>query len=715
MSAGKICEKPCETCKKEGLPLLLTRYAVFPKEAEMPALSGNLNDAALSTIPLGDHAQYGLRLLRSGYVYVFDEARKNDIITEGWSEYFVTSDSFFTKLSPRKYGGRTNPATEFACARNGYAPLAGVITIEKPKHAKAVWIGFSDVEWTDDTLNKHNDASYRDRHMTKIIITDGKVNPQPRTAPIEQVETRVPEFNLLNDNDGATTRRIREKINPWTPFPFNSRRFQTKQLSWLTKTQSFTDAIKAAYPQGGGAIVALMDPVGMAEEIAAMMEWRKVVFMSDEDVAKPKFAASVIASQEVAIKTRAKLDMLYKQEEAKDPWQAPEHWDPVSKRLLPEPDSHKRILLERAEARLEALEDAAKRPSLSPPGQAKPSQEKRDALYLELAAEEAWRKYTRLGNGKPRMDVAASEAWLKQHDKEFKQFDLDHIAPLAKGHAAWMQHTCMADHMTCNYDENDKASGVAYTNIVIKLLRHTTDKQPGYDLYRSWLNAGGFDNKNLLMRAMAFNQKELIAHAEKAAKDSIVDGRILPVASVTDALSIFMGKMPEAAKERLGILIGSLSGPILKHLHDLEAGNGSAGTLKAIKALTGGQYMRVTITGDQGQLITEIVEHIYELNPSLKKSSYKRQKLRGAVRKDIEKGKIPTTGAGGKLTLDILIDEDAVKLAGAQKLTGEARNAQLLKTFSEFENVKKISLNNYYAKMRQVISSAGESARAQPS
>ncbi|MFT4266673.1 MAG: hypothetical protein QM586_05530 [Xenophilus sp.] len=104
---------------------------------------------------LGAHATYGLRLLRSGYVYVFDRTYRD--------EYFVTADGFLTKMPPRpKTGSRPVPATEFACARSGAAPLAGVITIRNPKHASDVWIGFSDVEWTDATWELHENAAYRD-------------------------------------------------------------------------------------------------------------------------------------------------------------------------------------------------------------------------------------------------------------------------------------------------------------------------------------------------------------------------------------------------------------------------------------------------------------------------------------------------------------------------------------------------------------------------
>lgn len=141
-AAPKMCENPCETCAKEGLPLLLTRYALMPKETGAPALAGQLQDPDLAKVPLGQGAHYGLRLLRSGYVYVYDEARKH------FDEYFVTADGFMSKMPPRVWALKQQhkPATEFSCARNGAAPLANVITIRNPKHATKVWIAFSNAE-----------------------------------------------------------------------------------------------------------------------------------------------------------------------------------------------------------------------------------------------------------------------------------------------------------------------------------------------------------------------------------------------------------------------------------------------------------------------------------------------------------------------------------------------------------------------------------------
>ena len=279
--APTMCENPCETCSKEGLPLLLTRYALMPSEAKAPKLTGKLDSPDLQKVPLGSTSHYGLRLLRSGYVYVFDEKRNH------WDEYFVTTDGFLSKMPPRirALKQQAKPATEFRCARNGAAPLAGVITIRNAKHAGKVWIAFSDVEWTDAVLAAHMSASYRQRHMKCVTVSGGKVAAQADTAPLAQLERVVPEFKLPKT-------QAQNSFGQWCPHPYNSRHGGAAAL---------LQAAEKVRPGGGAAIVALHDPVGMATEIAALMEVRKTTFMNHKDVAKPRVAASTIASMEVRL------------------------------------------------------------------------------------------------------------------------------------------------------------------------------------------------------------------------------------------------------------------------------------------------------------------------------------------------------------------------------------------------------------------------------
>jgi hypothetical protein len=588
-----LCTLPCQTCAKEGLPLLLSRYAVLPAQAKLPRLMGPLSDPELDRIGLGEGAHYGLRLLRSGYVYVHDEARKH------WDEYFVTEDGYLTKLPPRLRAFRLHSpiSTQFRCARNGAAPLAGVITIAHPKHATRVWIGFSDVQWTDAVLERHQEPAVRQRHMVCITLRDGKVQPQAHTAPIEQVEQWLPEFRL-------TPQAGLQHFGAWCPYPFNSRH---------AARHNFLHAIAQARPGGGAAIVALHDPVGLAQEIAALMQARKTHFMNDPSVAMPHFAASSIASLESAVKEQARLQEI----DAAQQLAAHMIGHGGLANVLP---SYQHMVAQVAQ----------------------PS-----AAQLNQAAQRRWARYTHTRTGQLRVDQAASQAWMQRHEQQQREFQARHIHPLAQAHAAWMQHRFMSSQLNYNHDRHDPACGAAYTAIVAELLRYTTDEPPCHELYLRWLTSGQYAEDNLVMRAIGFNQAELIQQLQQAEAQP-VDGRAYPSDALMSAVAAFMEHMPAGARAHLAKLLAGLSGAALKYWDDFNAGKVGGRAAAALAAVSGRQFVRVPIVGNKGQFIQAYMSALYRLDPELK---VKPNELQAAIAKQVRLLQIQgvKTNAAGKL------------------------------------------------------------------
>jgi len=645
MSAAKMCDKPCETCKKEGLPLLLTRYAVFPKEAQAPALSGNLHDAALAKIPLGDHAQYGLRLLRSGYLYVYDEARKNDAVTKGWSEYFVTSDGFLSKLAPRrKYSCRPDPATEFNCARNGAAPLAGVITIEKPKNAKAIWIGFSDVEWTDDTLSKHNDAGYRDRHMTKITITDGKVNPQPHTAPIEQVDTVVPEFIL----EGAP---ITKHMVPWAPFQFNRRRVQA---------QEFKAAVQAARPQGGAAIVALHDPAGISAELDALMTRRFNVFSDDPKRQRPLATSMAIQQLEEAIRAQGVDREEAAAEEAANDMVANAGLGMLSKKYREQVEEMRTVT---------------------------PEQAKR-------AEDKAWKAYqvddTLFGSGRPRFKEKEMKDWQAQYEKELAAFDKEHIVPLATAHRDWMKCGAMGDYFACNFDEANIDSGITYALTVSRCIGGTQDKMVCFDLYADWLDADTFDKSNLLLSAFALNQKKAKEQLQKAAGVNL-NWMGLEWDYAANALKeIFMGKWEAAANTISAGLVTRTMGPLMKTMDHSAAIGRSKLSLVTQTVFAGRPYTVIDVVGGKKAFRAMLIRQIIKLS----KQPLNEKQLQRAVAAEMRRLEVAGAKLDGidKKRFLILLDESYLK-GMPENLNSAQRVEYAVKEWSKIEKIEQLDFD----------------------
>ena len=140
----------------------------------------------------------------------------------------------------------------------------------------------------------HQAEDHRQKHMKCITVTGGKVAEQPDTAPLEQLEQVVPEFKMPKV-------QAQNSFGKWCPHAYNSRSGAASAL---------LQAAEKVRPGGGAAIVALHDPVGLAMEIAALMEVRKTTFMNHESVVMPRFAASIIASLESTVKEQAKLQLM---------------------------------------------------------------------------------------------------------------------------------------------------------------------------------------------------------------------------------------------------------------------------------------------------------------------------------------------------------------------------------------------------------------------
>ena len=641
--APSMCSNPCETCAKEGLPILLTRYALLPSEANAPKLTGQLVSPELQKVPLGSTAHYGLRLLRSGYVYVFDEKRNH------WDEYFVTTDGCLSKMPPRIRALKMQhrPATEFQCARNGGAPLAGVITIRNAKHAGKVWIGFSDVEWTDAVYMAHQSAAHREKHMQCITVSGGKVAAQPGTAPLEQLDQVVPEFKLPKV-------QAQSSFGKWCPHPYNSRHGAAAAL---------LQAADKVRPGGGAAIVALHDPVGLATEIAALMEVRKTTFMNHDSVVMPRFAASSIASLEGTIREQAKLAEI----EAGELLARDEEINPGG--MNPNPALWG--------VPIGSPERAAQHRTQTPQS-------------LKKAADKAWQQHTHDRAGKARLHHAASQAWLKSYNESLQAFDAQSIAPLAKAHVAWMQHRCMVSHLSCNYDSADRESGVAYTATFVELLRNTLDKQPSYDLYLQWLKAGDFSENNLAMRALGFNQTELIEKL-KAAEAAPLDGRAFPSDAAALAVAAFMEKMPATANAQLMALLAGLSGPSLKYWDDFNAGKIGGQAAAAMAAVSGKQFVRLPINGNKGQFIQAYMRELYRLDPELRT---KPNQLQAAIAKQVKLLEIEGVKMSGhsKLGWYVLLDKQALAGVTSKNLSGQALADEVAQAIRRPQDIQKLDM-----------------------
>lgn len=130
-------EKSCDLCKKQGLAIMPVRYAVVPGEATAPKLAApfKIEDAStgfgtaaprkhLASLGTEESANYTLRRMRAGYLYVYNE--KAALKLQGYS---VSSGGYFLPLPPGTLAPIPQAGKEIIpCNEKGHQEAGSCIT-----------------------------------------------------------------------------------------------------------------------------------------------------------------------------------------------------------------------------------------------------------------------------------------------------------------------------------------------------------------------------------------------------------------------------------------------------------------------------------------------------------------------------------------------------------------------------------------------------------
>ncbi|MBY4897509.1 T6SS effector BTH_I2691 family protein [Cupriavidus sp. AU9028] len=592
MTAAAI-EQPakCPFCDKEGLPILPVRYAIGrsgnnargkPYTPVPPALDPQFGDK-VTNIPLPEgEARYTLRLLREGYLYVFNEKRGT------WSAYVVADGGYLYEFD---FNDPAPPLPEdiaFSCSNRQDAAIARCITVKDAHVAGPVWIGFSDVLWTDEVKTRHRQQSWREKHMRRIDIDRWRTGATlPHVAPLADAARLVAEFGAEgpratpaptqdatpSDPDVVTLDTI--VITAYPAFQFSPHRFTGCKEQ---QEDLFKWAEGAAKPWKP-ALAALWDPVGIASELDPLMHERYEDFLyEDPDRARKLAVSSAILSIRESIGNHAELEVMRAAQESAENIEIYGTADPHAS-ANPMMDASTmaagKALAEwlggdKAREQYRSLAETYRE---GPPSQ------------LRRARSESWVKYeTRMLTGSRRYDEAARDAFQKAFDRALDTFNKATIYPLATAHRDWMRSESMANVFASNYDETNMPSGEAYTGAVMLCIGNTQDKPVCFELYKEWLEGTPDDQKNLLMRALAFNQQAVLQEAAKA-KASGLDPWSLSWPSLIKVYDFSFQRVsnPESAACLIANFMMGINGPLAAVLGKITVD----GPVKGIAILLG--------------------------------------------------------------------------------------------------------------------------------
>lgn len=532
----------CQFCDKKGLPILPLRYAVARQDkGNAPVLKAPFSaidkkkeqGKELSKFDLpADLAHYTTRLLRPGYLYVYDEARKE------WSAYVVTKGAYlfqfdpYAKVPPGGWG-----KVEFSCKREGDAFIARCVTVKNATKATKVWLGFSDVAWTKDVLDKHSSPAYREAHMRSIDIAAWRGGgSQSHVAPFSELASRVAEYaatpDMLNKETAAyvtallpvpykapaqmlatdaTTKRalamsssLIKDLLPAAVSAKSAEKGKVVSAAWAFSPQDFyADAIDAQAMVAWGtrtakpyrpALVALDDPAGMALELNGLALQRSAEFSENPQRKWKHDTALLIGALKEAVGHGAVEDDIRSNQSAADIAEGManiEGGDQTTDALTLMTQgygAYKRRLAERERARTEERERI------------------RDASEAKsgMLGDEAWKKYTSY------YDKSRVERELADYQTKLTDFSNQTLAKLDVPYLAWLRSGAFSSYLSHNFDSKDLDSGASYTELVTQVIHNASGRTALFNFFVECLRQDPKNPKAWLLRAGAFNNDILI-------------------------------------------------------------------------------------------------------------------------------------------------------------------------------------------------------------
>lgn len=328
----------CPFCEKKGLPILPLRYAVArndfnrTKDPQAPKLAPPFG-AGVDDIALPAGLQYTMRLLRAGYLYVFNAARGS------WDGYVVTEKSylypFVTGLKhdllkamdpnkPQSIDSLLQPPSdkiEFSCRREPDHPhLARCVMIPNADAADQVKMVFSDTAWTKRLWHEHatnakvsKDGPTRQKQMRELSLAKWRGGSVKHADDLSKLAERVAEALYHWQAPEETKPKKPGMLEEVVVFPHEALRYSPHSTYGMK--QQVPDLIAWAQAQAARAgmrpmLVALDDPVGITMELASLMSYRLEMFMQRPDLQRPLAISSLLGSLEEAIRNQAELNKI---------------------------------------------------------------------------------------------------------------------------------------------------------------------------------------------------------------------------------------------------------------------------------------------------------------------------------------------------------------------------------------------------------------------
>ncbi|UTV87817.1 hypothetical protein KDX00_04855 [Cobetia amphilecti] len=549
----------CSFCRGEGLPILPVRYAIARTDSKIPAprapvVNGPFGEGVTDVATLPDGQDYTLRLMRAGFLYVYNEAAGT------WSGYVVTEKGYlyaYVKEIEHSLLVAMDPANptqgvsnklktpsskvEFSCAANNSAHQypGRCITIPDAANADNIYLAFSDTAWTNRVWHEHatnevvEGTTVRRRdQMRKLSLAEWRSGQASHASSISTISQYVAEASI----EELTNKQVQD-LTDETGLEF----------SWDPVNGIADDVDNLVNWAGSKSVdgmpsvmVALDDPVGITSDVAVLMNKLLDEFHERSDIKWPLATSVKINAIESAVKGDARSSYL----------------DSTVESTITSVKNTRAMEYLRAqydESNLDIAFDEF-------------LEQRVIDTYLgdsaDYNADSIWESYSNRLAVDSKTDKSKKEIWEKHVlSKEIKELDNDFIDPLSKAYLKWLGSNVMLVYIDSNHDDDDILSGISFG---IALLRCFSDTQKFTHIgeqYQRWLKSEKITRSNLILRSLVLDQRKI----KKAIQNGIDNTTIsseeavnLPWSSVIDSTSAILDELPNA-RELSSKLLGVIS------------------------------------------------------------------------------------------------------------------------------------------------------------
>lgn len=511
----------CNFCERRGVAILPVRSAIAKYNSRAPELPPEFN----VNINAQGEIKYTTRLLREGYLYVYDE--KRDI----WTDYIITEDSYYWKVTTDtpslipKLDQKPCATKPDEVARASFISLP--LALNQNDNGR-FWFSWSQYAWTDSVKEMHNQTEFREKYMQcfdlKQWLLEKKAN---QTVPFIQLRQTVAEY-------------CDARINP-SFFDFYS-------SPWLNKTESETDFLLnsatelACSPLSSdpsrAAIIHFQDPIAITQDLSQLILHSQDDFLDIcrknpnlHDFDRKLTTYSNLALAEYNVKENNKLQNFLAAEELEN--------------KAYYGDGLNFIRPNRAEENAKKIRNYTNE-------------------NYELWADNEWDRYLFHTN------KTNLEQFTTDYNMQKKEYEDNYEVPLFDMYLATLKHSYFINYFIHHFDSTDKISGGNYTDTLSSCLIGSQINAQCADYIEKQLNGKFDDKENIFMRAYIFNQDDAATFYEKNLPQSTdnLQLRSLPWGNLFSFYGEFLSKIADSTKfnDKINALNYVLAGPILRVL-----------------------------------------------------------------------------------------------------------------------------------------------------